>query len=136
MHGFSNGGYFLTLGFLSLIGSMAFWFRDVISEGRAQSLFSCVVLFNYTLNTAKATSPKGEVEQILINFSKENANLREAYLKDNEFGYYLAGLLEVFKKRSILISIVLIFILFSVYCVNGFCLSQYCTAWYYHQQLH
>jgi cytochrome c oxidase subunit 3 len=33
MHGFSNGGYFLTLGFLSLIGSMAFWFRDVISEG-------------------------------------------------------------------------------------------------------
>jgi len=33
MHGFSSGGYFLTLGFLSLIGSMAFWFRDVISEG-------------------------------------------------------------------------------------------------------
>jgi len=33
MHGFSNGGYFLTLGFLSLIGSMSFWFRDVVSEG-------------------------------------------------------------------------------------------------------
>jgi len=33
MHGFSNAGYFLTLGFLSLIGSMSFWFRDVISEG-------------------------------------------------------------------------------------------------------
>jgi cytochrome c oxidase subunit 3 len=33
MHGFSNGGYFLLLGFLSLIGSMSFWFRDVISEG-------------------------------------------------------------------------------------------------------
>jgi len=36
MHGFSNAGYFLTLGFLSLIGSMAFWFRDVISEGTAK----------------------------------------------------------------------------------------------------
>ena len=33
MHGFSNAGYFTTLGLLSLIGSMAFWFRDVISEG-------------------------------------------------------------------------------------------------------
>ena len=33
MHGFSNGGYFLILGFLSLIGAMSFWFRDVISEG-------------------------------------------------------------------------------------------------------
>jgi cytochrome c oxidase subunit 3 len=33
MHGFSNGGYFLVLGFLSLIGAMSFWFRDVISEG-------------------------------------------------------------------------------------------------------
>jgi cytochrome c oxidase subunit 3 len=33
MHGFSHGGYFLTLGFLSLVGSMSFWFRDVISEG-------------------------------------------------------------------------------------------------------
>jgi len=33
MHGFYGGGIFLTLGFLSLICSMAFWFRDVISEG-------------------------------------------------------------------------------------------------------
>jgi len=33
MHGFSNAGYFVTLGLLSLIGSMAFWFRDVAAEG-------------------------------------------------------------------------------------------------------
>ena len=33
MHGFSNAGYFTALGLLSVIGSMAFWFRDVISEG-------------------------------------------------------------------------------------------------------
>nr|QBM09624.1 cytochrome c oxidase subunit 3 [Dactylella sp.] len=33
MHGFSNGGYILLLGFLSLLASMAFWFRDVAAEG-------------------------------------------------------------------------------------------------------
>jgi hypothetical protein len=47
MHGFSNGGYFLILGFLSLIGSMAFWFRDVISEGAIPViLFMLAVLLN------------------------------------------------------------------------------------------
>lgn len=44
MHGFSNGGYFLILGFLSLIGAMSFWFRDVISEGTVQILYSQAVL--------------------------------------------------------------------------------------------
>lgn len=39
MHGFSNAGYLLTLGFISLIGSMAFWFRDVISEGTSNYFF-------------------------------------------------------------------------------------------------
>nr|YP_009663691.1 cytochrome c oxidase subunit 3 [Dactylella tenuis]QCW06874.1 cytochrome c oxidase subunit 3 [Dactylella tenuis] len=33
MHGFSNGGYLFLLGLLSLIASMAFWFRDVAAEG-------------------------------------------------------------------------------------------------------
>ena len=33
MHGFSNASYCLTLAFISLISSMSFWFRDVISEG-------------------------------------------------------------------------------------------------------
>jgi hypothetical protein len=47
MHGFSNGGYFLILGFLSLIGSMAFWFRDVISEGTlSMFMFMIAVLCN------------------------------------------------------------------------------------------
>ena len=64
MHGFSSGGYFLTLGFLSLIGSMAFWFRDVISEGISQILNFQAVLFNYILNIAKAVS-KEEIKQAL-----------------------------------------------------------------------
>lgn len=32
MHGFSYGEYFLCLAFISVISSMSFWFRDVISE--------------------------------------------------------------------------------------------------------
>jgi hypothetical protein len=90
MHGFSNGGYFLTLGFLSLIGSMAFWFRDVISEGR----FSLKdVLCNYILKIVKAI-PKEEIKQILDNYSKDPSISRADHLPKEEFGYYLAGLIE------------------------------------------
>lgn len=32
MHGFSNAQYFLIIALLSLVSSMSFWFRDVISE--------------------------------------------------------------------------------------------------------
>ena len=32
MHGFSNAQYFLFIALLSLVSSMSFWFRDVISE--------------------------------------------------------------------------------------------------------
>ena len=32
-HGFNNSEYFLTLAFFSLVFSMSFWFRDIISEG-------------------------------------------------------------------------------------------------------
>lgn len=95
MHGFSNGGYFLILGFLSLIGSMAFWFRDVVSEGTEQRFISPVIQSNYSLNTAKTISQE-EIEQTLINFSaqSENTNPRKAYLNNDQFSYYLAGLLE------------------------------------------
>jgi len=32
MHGFNNAWYFLILAFISVVASMSFWFRDVISE--------------------------------------------------------------------------------------------------------
>jgi hypothetical protein len=83
MHGFSNGGYFLTLGFLSLVGSMSFWFRDVISEGRAKSLILKVVLSNYTLNIAKAIPL--EIKRVLDSYSKETNSFK--YSKD-QLGYY------------------------------------------------
>ncbi len=33
MHGFSDASYFLTAAFITLVSSMSFWWRDVISEG-------------------------------------------------------------------------------------------------------
>lgn len=33
MHGFSNGGYVFIIGLITVLASMAFWFRDVIAEG-------------------------------------------------------------------------------------------------------
>jgi len=33
IHGFPSAGYFLVLAFVLLVSSMAFWFRDVITEG-------------------------------------------------------------------------------------------------------
>ena len=43
MHGFSYANYSLTLAFLSVISSMSFWFRDVISEGTESTV---KLLFN------------------------------------------------------------------------------------------
>jgi hypothetical protein len=52
-------------------------------------------LFNYTLNIAKAIS-KEEIKQVLFSYSKEISSLN--FSKD-QLGFYLAGLLEVFKKK-------------------------------------
>ena len=89
-HGFANGGELLTLGFCLTAGGMILWFRDVITEGRAWSLFiTHSILSNYTLNISKTIFPE-KIEQALINFSKES----QGSLDKDQFGYYLAGLLE------------------------------------------
>jgi hypothetical protein len=105
MHGFSNGGYVFIIGFITVVASMAFWFRDVIAEGTAQNLFSLlwVILSNYTLNTAKAITQE-EIKQTLLKFSlpfvlkkKHEAGgcrQKENGTKNDQFGHYLAGLLE------------------------------------------
>jgi len=62
MHGFSNAGYFFFLALISLIDSMAFWFRDVVSEGTAQSLK--IIFSNYILKIAKAII-QDEIKQTL-----------------------------------------------------------------------
>jgi hypothetical protein len=88
MHGFSNAGYFFFLALISVMASMAFWFRDVVSEGTAQNLKR--MLSNYILKIAKAIT-QDKIKQTLENYLKENSNV----IKNKEYlSYYLAGLLE------------------------------------------
>ena len=88
MHGFSNAGNFFFLALISVVASMAFWFRDVVSEGTAQNLKR--MLSNYILKIAKAIT-QDKIKQTLENYLKENSNV----IKNKEyFSYYLAGLLE------------------------------------------
>lgn len=88
MHGFSNAGNFFFLALISVVASMAFWFRDVVSEGTAQNLK--IKLSNYILQIAKAIL-QDKIKQTLENYLKENSNV----IKNKEYlSYYLAGLLE------------------------------------------
>ena len=58
LHGINYGGYFLNLGVILITTVMALWFRDVVIEGRARSLFITQnLLSNYTLNISKPISP-------------------------------------------------------------------------------
>lgn len=53
MHGFNGAQYCLLLAFISLVSSMSFWFRDVISEGRRKSLLLYLLNLNYILKTTR-----------------------------------------------------------------------------------
>lgn len=83
MHGFQNAHIFLTLAFITLVSSMSFWFRDIISEGKLLSTISSI----YNLNITKAV-PIKDIEKAL--YISNNSN----YKRYNNLGYYLAGLLE------------------------------------------
>jgi hypothetical protein len=70
MHGFSNANYFLTLSFISVVSSMSFWWRDVISEGTlvsipfinkfASDLFN--TLYPKIVLAGRSTAPADEIE--------------------------------------------------------------------------
>lgn len=88
MHGFSNAIYFLVLALITLIYSMSFWFRDIISEGTPKN--SLKIKFynnNNRFKIVKAISNE-EIKKIKDNFIS-NINLDKSQL-----GHYLAGLLE------------------------------------------
>lgn len=94
MHGFVNAEYWLASAFILLLSSMFFWFRDIISEGKAESLSLHLSNLNYTLKTTRVITPK-QVEQSLVNYYANPYNKAGNYYKGNkEFSYYLAGLLE------------------------------------------
>lgn len=52
MHGYSLGGYLTIIGFLSLVGSMIFWFRDIIGEGTYQGSHTFAVQKGLTIGVA------------------------------------------------------------------------------------
>ena len=94
MHGFVNAEYWLACALLCLLSSMALWFRDVIAEGRAESLSLHLFNLNYSLKTARVITPK-DIEQSLKNyFDNPYNNSRDFYNGNKDFAYYLAGLLE------------------------------------------
>lgn len=105
MHSFSQGHNVFFLALVSLVLSMSFWFRDIISEGTG-TLRLIQYIFNFFyLNTAKAI-PIEEVKQALSTYnSKLHLNIRgeySLYKKDkNSLGYYLAGLIPFFFRKGI-----------------------------------
>jgi LAGLIDADG DNA endonuclease family protein/cytochrome c oxidase subunit III len=82
--GFEKGVNLLFISLISVIYCMSLWFRDVISEGINLNFLKSL-LSNY--NSSKVISSQ-EILNILKN-SKYNTNIKE-----DQLGYYLAGLLE------------------------------------------
>ena len=48
-HGYSNGGFYLALGFISTVLAMSFWFRDTISESTYQGCHTSKVQAGLTM---------------------------------------------------------------------------------------
>lgn len=112
MHGFTNANIFSFSAFLSLILSMSFWWRDVISEGRVGLNRTILYIYNfnlaktiYNLNTAKAI-PSKDVEKALNKYRTKNI-YSKIYADKRNLGYYLAGLFvknRIIKERFYLFS--------------------------------
>ena len=98
MHGFSNAGIWLFLAFISLVSSMSFWFRDVISEGKAKSLYFITLknlntlLMSSLVKTSKAIK-KEDIEIALTKYVSTYTDNR-IYKDESMFFHYIAGLLE------------------------------------------
>lgn len=52
MHGYALGGYLTAIGFFSVVGSMIFWFRDIIAEGTYQGSHTFAVQKGLTIGVA------------------------------------------------------------------------------------
>jgi hypothetical protein len=87
-HGFEYGGYFLIASLLTLVSSMAFWFRDIISEGK-QKNSSYFNLFDFFLLKIVKAISKEEIKQTL-----NDRDIIYKSIPKEQLGYYLAGLLE------------------------------------------
>lgn len=95
MHNFSNSYYFFYIALILVVSAMSFWFRDIISESTApiQRSVCAFLRFLYNLITARAITDE-DVKQALSTH-KLNSNSYSLYVNNSDnFGYYLAGLLE------------------------------------------
>jgi hypothetical protein len=87
IHGFSDADYFWMSALLTLILSMSFWWRDVISEGKLNTI-TLTLFSGFILKIVRAI-PKED-----ISLSLDTRIVRHGDKKYGFLGYYLAGLLE------------------------------------------
>ena len=86
MHGFQGFENLVPIAIINVAYVMGLWFRDVISEGKIS--FNDI-LKNLYLKIASAIS-KEIIQKIKLDISKSLLND-----KNNQFGYYLAGLFDI-----------------------------------------
>lgn len=85
MHGFPNFEFLVPIAIINVAYVMGLWFRDVISEGKISFKG---ILENLYVKIARAIS-KEIIKKVKLDISKSLLND-----KNNQFGYYLAGLFE------------------------------------------
>lgn len=88
MHLFNNSYIFFYIALVTVVASMALWFRDIISEGKLVSK----LYYYYNLNISRAI-PIEDVNKALSDYKDEN-DITVFMKNKNDLGYYLAGLLE------------------------------------------
>lgn len=85
MHGFPNFEFLVPIAILNVAYVMGLWFRDVISEGKIS--FNDILKNSY-VKIASAIN-KEIIQKVKLDISKSLLND-----KNDQFGYYLAGLFE------------------------------------------
>lgn len=86
MQGFSHGGQLLSLGFTLTVFGMILWFRDIITEGTRKNIYPLSFIGFIFIVISK---------EIIKNLLYHYKGIEQAkFNSKEEFGYYLAGLLE------------------------------------------
>lgn len=88
MQGFTHGGQLLSLGFTLTVFGMILWFRDIITEGTWKNIYPLSLIgIIYIIKVISEEIIKNLLSQYKV-MGQFKFNSKE------EFGYYLAGLLE------------------------------------------
>lgn len=88
MHLFNNSYIFFYIALVTVVVSMALWFRDIISEGKLVSKID----YYYNLNISRAILIE-DVNKTLSDY-KDEKDITVFMKNKNDLGYYLVGLLE------------------------------------------